>query len=266
LTHAAGGTLPVGALSDDYDVVELSAQEALWSVVVAAEGSEPQRDVDARRREVVVRPGPGLRASEALRQAVSEVMLIESRLPIHAALVAHPAGRGGLLILGDSGRGKSSLVWLALSMGWRVVSDDMLALHAGEGNETVGATIRKRLRIPAHILDERTQRLGRKMRNHVGLDKTRIQPDAVFPGSFVHEAPIGRIAFLERGACRSVARVSKTEALERLIDVCSLGLAHSPSRAPFQVLSDLARRADAKVARLTKECLSDPRVLEELAS
>jgi hypothetical protein len=187
-------------------------------------------------------------------------------MPVHAALVTRRAGHPGVLILGPSGQGKSSLSLLAISRGWRVVTDDLAALRRDEATgETLGATIRKRLRIPAHLLDSRTRDLGRRMYSHQGLQKIRLDPDALRPGAFLPEARIGCLVFLERGESRSVSAVSRTEALERLIAVCSAALSFSRGSV-FRLLAEVARQARPRVARLTESCLTDPDVLEELAA
>lgn len=262
-----GGGL-LAAVTDEYEAASLSRADHRdkWSFTLLDSALTSSVEVDAFAHEVVVRYDSATRLSSLLTDTVAQVLSLAGRLPIHGALVCPRPEGPGLLILGDSGQGKSSLTQLAVLMGWSVVSDDLVALRGSVHKETVGTTVRKGLRIAAHLLDRETRRLGRNTRNNVGLHKIRIDPDVLRSGSFLREARIGRIAFLERAGSRSFLPLSQSEALERLMSICSLVLTHSSSREHFQILSGLVRRADAKVARLTQACLSDPLVLEELVS
>jgi hypothetical protein len=169
-------------------------------------------------------------------------------------------------MLGESGGGKSSLTWLGVSRGWGVVSDDLVALRELETGPIAGTTIRKTIRVPSHLVNAEVRALGRKIRNHEGLQKTQLDPEALFPGSFRRDARIEHITFLERSDVRSIVPLSRAAALERLLLISAAVLTSKHSSEAFRMLSDLARRADARVARLTTACLSDPMVLELLSS
>ena len=253
-------------MGDDYETVACDAASVAWSIRFGEGACILPIEVDPRIHQVTVSTEAFARPTDAVQEGISRVLLEGGLLPLHAALVTPRADLPGLLLVGESSRGKSSLAWLAVSNGWRVVSDDHLVLRSCESAGPTGATFRKRLRIAAHLVDATTESLGHRIQTQAGLRKVRLDPDAARPGSFLRAARIGRIAFLERASARCFLPLSRTEALERLMSVCSPALTQASTRAPFQLLADLVRCADAKVARLTQACLSDPRVLEELSS
>jgi len=253
-------------MGDDYEAVTCEPGSVVWSIRFGERASVLPIEVDPRIHQVTVSTDAFAHPTDAVQEGISRVLLEGGLLPLHAALVTPRADLPGLLLVGESSRGKSSLAWLAVSDGWRVVSDDHLVLRPGESAGPTGATFRKRLRIAANLVDATTESLGHRIQTQGGLRKIRLDPDAARPGSFLREARIGRIAFLERAGSRSFLPLSRTEALERLMSICSPALTQTSTTAPFHLLADLVRRADAKVARLTQACLSDPRVLEELAS
>src|SRR5213079_2185060 len=132
--------------------------------------------------------------------------------------------------------------------GWRVVSDDYVALCRTPEGTMSGTTFRKALRVPWHLVERAA---GRRMMTTQGLVKNGLDPDVLRPGSFLRSAAIGRIAFLEKGSTRSIVGVSPAETLERLLATCAPALSLGKIQAPFGALADLARRAEARVATLT---------------
>ena len=237
-----------------------------WTIAVT-NGEVSHVSVDAPSRSVSIRAGRKPPPRVLVQEAVTQVLLMSGRLPIHAALIAPAPTAAGLLLIGDSGRGKSSLVRLAIAGGWSVVSDDLVALHTAVGSHTVvGGAIRRRLRIVSSQLDEQTRSLGLKMTSLTGLAKTRLDPNALAPGSFLAEAPIGRLVFLDRATSRSITPISPADAAGRLLSICAPALAFSKSRLHFKALADLARQSDARVANFTRACLSDPDVLAQISA
>lgn len=55
----------------------------------------------------------------------------KTSIDLHATLVRN--GRGGLLILGDSGSGKTALALVLLTVGWKLVADDVVVLENRDG-------------------------------------------------------------------------------------------------------------------------------------
>lgn len=61
-------------------------------------------------------------------------------MELHASLVC--SDRGGLLIIGDSGTGKTSLALDLVSVGWKLVADDVVILE-NRGGRMIGAAPRR---------------------------------------------------------------------------------------------------------------------------
>jgi hypothetical protein len=256
----------VAALVGDYERVAIDPDHATWSIVLTDPGESPHIEADIHARELRVRRDAGTPPAEALQHAAARALLCEGRLPIHGAVLARTRTAPGTLFLGESGSGKSSLALLAISKGWRVVSDDLTALHHVGDAGVVAAAVRWRLRIAAHLLDAETRARGRKFVSGTGLRKIRLDPNALRPESFLGQARIGRLVFLERGDVRAITTISPSEALARLLSVCAPALSLEGGRGYAGLLSGLVRQADAKVVRLTQTCLSDPEVLGDLAA
>ena len=56
-------------------------------------------------------------------------------LPLHGAAVS--TGKGALLFLGASGRGKSTIAITAASTGWQVLTDDVISLYASQPQQPI---------------------------------------------------------------------------------------------------------------------------------
>lgn len=255
-----------GRLGDDYEAVALIGSAEAWKVLAALRGSEGPIEVDVETREVRVDTREFPQPAAAFREGAARVLLREGRVPLHGALVVPDVSESGLLILGESGLGKSSLAWLALSMGWRIVSDDYVALGAGKGQEIRAMALRKAMRVPAHLLGANSRALGRRMTSDLGMLKIRLDPNRFRVGAFLREASINRIAFLERADARNVRPLSPADTLERLMALCAPAMAEASSPEVFQLLARLAHSASATAAGLTRACLTDPHVIQDLAA
>ena len=62
---------------------------------------------------------------------LARLLLVQDRFLLHGAAVRRDAP--ALLVVGESGAGKSSLAYAAHLAGWRVLADDMVAVAAGDG-------------------------------------------------------------------------------------------------------------------------------------
>ena len=116
------------ALAAEYHQMKTSQDQGTWSIRPEASGTGDAIELDYQKCVATVRPDSSLRPAEAVKEVACRVLLNAGRLPIHGALVTRDGGLSGTLLLGDSGHGKSSLVWLALSAKWRCVSDDLVAV------------------------------------------------------------------------------------------------------------------------------------------
>jgi hypothetical protein len=63
-----------------------------------------------------------------VRRVLPRAALLQGRLALHAAALAQPHGRSGVLLTGPSSAGKSTLAAAAALGGWAVLSDDIALL------------------------------------------------------------------------------------------------------------------------------------------
>ena len=89
--------------------------------------------IDYRRRLVVCRLGgaPGLLATTAGIAVLDAILEREGQHLVHAALLALPPalGEGAMLLIGESGAGKSSTALALARGGWALAADDAAVLH-----------------------------------------------------------------------------------------------------------------------------------------
>lgn len=167
---------------------------------------------------------------------------------LHAAGVIEPATGTGLVIVGNSNSGKSSLTIRLASAGWRYLSDDMLVL--GEESGTVEAwALRRIFSVSASSLancqlEALAEALGTPVNSDPG--KRRLEPGITFPGRFA-ESCAPRVLFfpLLTGERESrVEKISAPEAMARLIRQCPwASYDTSTARAHLRVLSLLAKQS-----------------------
>jgi hypothetical protein len=113
---------------------------------------------------VVVRDGDEIRAggsaagggaAKAFRRAVQHVladaMAVHGRFALHGAVVVD--GAGAVIVLGDTGAGKSTLAVSALRLGWSVVTDDIAWVAATDDGPLTISGFPKPLHAPPEILD-----------------------------------------------------------------------------------------------------------------
>ena len=97
--------------------------------------------------------------------ALTHVLARTGRFMLHAGAVARDGA--ALLLIGDSGQGKSTLCWAAAQDGWSLLSDDHTIVRATDGGyELIG--LPKPLAVPEEVLTEPmgvlVERLGRHRR------------------------------------------------------------------------------------------------------
>ena len=125
-----------------------------------------EEGVVTRHRDgiVVVRDGDEIRAggpaaadgsAKAFRRAVQHVladaMAVHGRFALHGAVVVD--GTGAIIVLGDTGAGKSTLAVSALRLGWSVVTDDIAWVAAAQDGSLTISGFPKPLHAPPEVLD-----------------------------------------------------------------------------------------------------------------
>ncbi len=122
----------------------------------------------------VVRDGPAIEAggpdigadlARALRRSVQHVLVDAmaelDRLALHAAALGSPDGQGAVVVLGDTGAGKSTLAISAQAAGWAVLSDDISWLRL-DGDAITATGFPKPLHVPPdlrHAVADATDRI-----------------------------------------------------------------------------------------------------------
>jgi len=97
--------------------------------------------------------------------ALTHVLARTGRFMLHSGAVARDGQ--ALLLIADSGQGKSTLCWAAAQHGWSLLSDDHTIVRpSGDGFELIG--LPKPLAVPEEVLDEEigvlVERFGRRRR------------------------------------------------------------------------------------------------------
>lgn len=106
---------------------------------------------------------------------------------LHGAGLVPPSGKSGVLILGSSGSGKSTVTALLASQGWSYMTDDALLL-SDEGDVIKTRGIRRffaasEAALASCSLLHLSEALGRTMLSDP--NKRRLEPSVAFPGRFI---------------------------------------------------------------------------------
>lgn len=96
-------------------------------------------------RQITVDPAPGASEAAVARFAMMTPLAAlwyqRGQLALHAAAGLPPTGGGAILLAGDSGAGKSSLLAALLQQGWTMLADDLAVVEvAGDGAPVVRPT------------------------------------------------------------------------------------------------------------------------------
>ena len=178
---------------------------------------------------------------------------------IHSAAVSFDDQ--ALLLLGDSGAGKSTTATALVTAGCKYLGDDALLLRRNGGDvELLPLWSTFRLTEQSLAAFSSLRAHGQKVAEE---EKWRLDVQLAFPNRFLsHWLGHKTVLFLRRsGAAHSVLRaVSKAEAVGLLIAQSSaLGLACHPNpREHLDLLAQLAAVANVAQLELGTEWLSDP--------
>ncbi|HEX9918947.1 MAG TPA: hypothetical protein VGA87_07260, partial [Pyrinomonadaceae bacterium] len=143
---------------------------------------------------------------------------------LHAAGVVEPETGAGMIVVGNSNSGKSSLTIRLAGAGWRYLSDDMLVL--AEERDSVEAWALRRV---FSVSPESFARSGLGgMEAALGApvnsdpSKRKLEPRVMFPDSFVESCQPRVLLFptLTGEASSRVEKLSSGEAMARLIRQC----------------------------------------------
>jgi hypothetical protein len=195
-----------------------------------------------------------------LTYAVLAMLRRNGLFDLHAAAIVSPESARGALIVGDSGRGKSSLTVRLVENGWRYLSDDMVVLSNGaSGVQAHG--LRRRFMLTKVTLA--ACELPRVNESHGSFwinnpDKQHIEPEVVFPDRFVSSCVPGALFFptITGEATSSVKKLPQSEAMTLLVKRCPWsGFDSAVAPEYLQMLARLAGQSRAYELRSGRDLL-----------
>jgi hypothetical protein len=143
---------------------------------------------------------------------------------LHAAGVVEPRTGTGIVVVGNSNSGKSSLTIRLAGAGWRYLSDDMLVL-AAERDMVEAWALRRIFSVSAASLaNSGVSGLEAALGAPVNSDpsKRKLEPRITFPDSFVERCRPRVLLFphLTGEATSRIEKLTSGEAMARLIRQC----------------------------------------------
>lgn len=118
---------------------------------------------------------PALR--RVLHHGLSHLLALAGRAAVHGAGIARDGV--GVLLLGPTGAGKSTAAYAGTTDGWRLLSDDLILLRAGEQATTMTGLHRSPT-IPADVFTERGRTVAGDLRGRVAAElPQQVEPEDV---------------------------------------------------------------------------------------
>lgn len=181
--------------------------------------------------------------------------------PAHAAAVAH--GEAGILILGASNKGKSSVALACLDAGWRYVGDDCVLLS---GQPPRAANLYQTARVRMDMFP----RLGAAMTatERFSVDSGEVRAEinvGMFVGADIGDTDIKAIVLPERNGAdqAKVAPTSRSRALRALSATTLVMLPGAPV-ATHHILADIVQQVPCYTIDPGPEIAAVPAVLAQL--
>ena len=188
---------------------------------------------------------------------------------LHAAGVIEPETNKGLVVVGNSNSGKSSLTIRLASAGWRYLSDDMLVLAEADG-EVEAWALRRVFSISAESLANcRSGELEAALGAPVNSDpsKRKLEPSIAFPEGFVGSC-FPRVLLFPVLTGKSASRTEKLtsgEAMARLIRQCPWASYDAvTAREYLRVLALLSQQSASYVLHAGRDLIEDASSAPEL--
>ncbi|HLL71466.1 MAG TPA: hypothetical protein VK363_08545 [Pyrinomonadaceae bacterium] len=181
---------------------------------------------------------------------------------LHAAGVIEPETNTGLIVVGNSNSGKSSLTIRLASAGWRYLSDDMLVLGEAEG-EVEAWPLRRVFSVsPESLAGGHLRELEAALGAPVNSDpsKRRLDPAIVFPGGFVGSCFPRVLLFpvLTGEQASRAENLTSGEAMARLIRQCPWASYDAgTAREHLRVLGLLAKQSASYLLHAGRDLIED---------
>lgn len=166
--------------------------------------------------------------------------------PVHAACLVSPAG-DGVLLVGPSDSGKSTMALHLVEQGWHYLTDDSVLLYAHDGEIAVLPLRRD------FCLDPDAETLfpalaGAEDRMITDADKWRIRMDGLYPTQQTMQAAVNLVLFpvISGDAASRVEKLRPIEAITALLPQASLLRRDATHAQTFmRMVSRLAAQAPA---------------------
>jgi hypothetical protein len=182
---------------------------------------------------------------------------------LHAAGVVEPETGAGVVVVGNSNSGKSSLTIRLASAGWRYLSDDMLVLSGEAGGACEARALRRIFSVSAESLAGcQLSGLEAALGAPANSDpsKRKLEPRITFPDGFVESCRPRVLLFptLTGEAASRLTKISSGEAMARLIRQCPWASYDTgTAREHLRVLGMLAQQADAFLLDAGRDLIED---------
>jgi hypothetical protein len=182
---------------------------------------------------------------------------------LHAAGVVEPETGAGLVVVGNSNSGKSSLTIRLASAGWRYLSDDMLVIAGEAGGACEAYALRRIFSVSAESLANcQLNGLEAALGAPANSDPTKrkLEPGITFPGSFVESCRPRVLLFptLTGEATSRVDKITPGEAMARLIRQCPWASYDTgTAREHLRVLGMLAKQSDSFTLDAGRDLIED---------
>jgi len=204
-----------------------------------------------------------------LSYALQAALRLGGLYVLHAAGVVEPATGTGVVVVGHSNSGKSTLTIRLAGAGWRYLSDDMLVL--GEENGKIDAWAFRRIFSvsSASLANSGLNGLDAALGAPVNSDpsKRKLEPRIVFPGGFVESCRPRVLLFpiLTSEAESRVGKLSGGAAMTRLIRQCPWASYDAgTAREHLRVLGLLAKQSTSYSLHAGLDLLEDPTLAPQL--
>ncbi|HEY0077942.1 MAG TPA: hypothetical protein VGB73_04790 [Pyrinomonadaceae bacterium] len=181
---------------------------------------------------------------------------------LHAAGLVEPETGAGVLFLGDSNSGKTSLTLRLTRSGWSYLSDDLLVFY--EGAEAIEARgLRRVFSVSASNLVNCDLPRIEEALGVPGLrdpNKRRLEPSVVFPERLAESCVPRALYFASiTGERKSrIEEVGQSDALIRLVRLCPWASFDVMARENLRVLSRLVRQTKIYNLLAGRDVFDDP--------
>ena len=166
-----------------------------------------------------------------------------------------------VLLVGGIGVGKTTTGMSLLNANWRLISNDSPILAAGGQVLSYPGVLAAYPDTFARFAS--TAKLAKQVPAQTGRRKLTVQAEAIWPGIWLDQAPLGAILFprIEPISQHGLEPISQAEALRRLLPHAIEQWDKAMMPAHLQLLSELVKIAPAYILQLAPDVASIPETI-----